>query len=367
MKKIFNINKTLITALFALLVLSSCEDTSDTFTVRETSPVILADLDINQIELDANNSANPAVTFYWSAADYGEPAAENYKLEIASDEAFTTSTVVGTTTGVTNITLTVGELNSAVGTVGLFPFEWATVYAKVTSSLGSQNGLPVSSNAISFSVNPYYNYPYTDLYFVGPACASGWSNNNNNPVLFRDGNDQNKFTYTGYFNADQLKILEQRGAWAPQYGEASQGVLAYRPNEDVADPAPIDDISAAGYYRFTANISTLQFSLEPFDGSGDALTSLAVTGSAVDAETALQQYGVGGSVFDEHIWYIPSVHLVPGDVQFLANGSQSWGGDTSFSGVATAGGNAISVIVEDDYEVWFNDLTGDYIMIPLNL
>ena len=103
------------------------------------------------------------------------------------------------------------------------------------------------------------------------------------------------------------------------------------------------------------------------DGSAPSFTSLAVTGSAVASETGLQQYGVGGTVFDEHIWYISSVHLAPGDLQFKANGSESWGGETSFSGIATAGGSAISVIVEDDYEVWFNDLTGHYIMIPLNL
>ena len=107
--------------------------------------------------------------------------------------------------------------------------------------------------------------------------------------------------------------------------------------------------------------------MAPYDGSVPSLSSLAITGSATPSETALQQYGVSGTVFDEHIWYISNVHLVPGELLFKANGSDSWGGETSFSGIATAGGNAISVIVEDDYEVWFNDLTKNYIMIPLNL
>jgi hypothetical protein len=39
----------------------------------------------------------------------------------------------------------------------------------------------------------------------------------------------------------------------------------------------------------------------------------------------------------------------------------------SFSGTATVNGGNIPVIVEDDYDVWYNDLTGHYIMIPLNL
>ena len=365
MKRILNIHTKLLAALLVLFALSACEDDSEIFTVMESSPMQLNDLDISNIELDANNTTNPAATFIWTAADYGQPAAENYSLEVSSDEGFNNAVSVASTTGTTSVTLTVGELNSAADNAGLNPFEWGTLYARVVSSLGSQNGLPVNSNTITFSVYPYYNYPYTDLYFVGPACASGWANNNNNPALFRDGEDDKVFTYTGYFNADQLKMLEMRGAWAPQYG-ADSGKLAYRPTEDDPDPAPIEDITSSGYYKFTCNISSLEYSLEPVDGSAPALNSLAITGSALEADTNLQQYGIDG-IFDEHIWYVSSVHLVPGELQFLANGSESWGGNTSFSGVATAGGNAITVIVEDDYEVWFNDLTGDYIMIPLNL
>jgi hypothetical protein len=40
---------------------------------------------------------------------------------------------------------------------------------------------------------------------------------------------------------------------------------------------------------------------------------------------------------------------------------------TSFSGLATLNGGNIPVVVEADYDVWFNDLSGHYILIPLNL
>ena len=71
---------------------------------------------------------------------------------------------------------------------------------------------------------------------------------------------------------------------------------------------------------------------------------------------------------DGHIWYANAVRLTPGDVTFLTDTVElTWGGTTSFSGVATDGGGSIPVIVEDDYDVWFNDLTGRYILIPLNL
>ena len=73
------------------------------------------------------------------------------------------------------------------------------------------------------------------------------------------------------------------------------------------------------------------------------------------------------STFDSHIWYVNNIRLVPGDLQFLTNTSSVWAGSTSFSGQATENGGNIPVVVEDDYDVWFNDLTGRYILIPLNL
>jgi hypothetical protein len=71
--------------------------------------------------------------------------------------------------------------------------------------------------------------------------------------------------------------------------------------------------------------------------------------------------------FDGHIWYANNVRLTPGDVAFVTGAGANWGSTTSFSGVATANGGSVPVIVEDDYDVWFNDLTGQYILIPLNL
>ena len=54
-------------------------------------------------------------------------------------------------------------------------------------------------------------------------------------------------------------------------------------------------------------------------------------------------------------------------VNFITNTNTTFGSTTSFSGTATENGGNIPVVVEDDYDVWFNDLTGHYILIPLNL
>jgi hypothetical protein len=353
--------------LLAALSIGSCEDPADGTVANQAENITLSELDITEIELDQSNPGNPAVTFIWSEADYDVQTAENYILEFSNTESFENAIVLASLEGNTNISLTTVELNSAAGELGFPPFAWNSIYARITSTLGDFDALPQTSNVISFRVYPYFNYPFTDLYFVGPACASGWNNNNNNPVLFRSADNPDQFSYTGLFNADQLKILENKGAWAPQYGEGEQGVLQYRATEDDPDPLPIDDFTSSGYFTFTANVRTNEFSITPADGSSNSLSSLSISGSAIDAPLELVQYSVGGSVFDTHIWQVSEpVSLNPGTITFTANGSQNWGGDTAFSGVASQGGNPIEIIVGDEYEVWFNDLTGEYMFIPLN-
>lgn len=64
MKKFKNISVFSIIGL-VLLCLSSCEDTTDIYSVSEPSSPILADLNFSQIELDANNTNNPALSLNW--------------------------------------------------------------------------------------------------------------------------------------------------------------------------------------------------------------------------------------------------------------------------------------------------------------
>ncbi|GGZ80188.1 SusE domain-containing protein [Algibacter mikhailovii] len=375
MKYLKNIS-ILALAACLLMFVSSCDDTSDKFVVNETDAVQLAELTVTEIELDPVNTNNPAVTFNWSRADYGQPAAVRYSIEIASDAEFTNATVATTITGSNAATLSVAELNSAAGTVGAPAFDWSTLYARVTSSLGTQEGLPVDSNSISFMVYPYFNYPFDDYYLVGNGTAPGWNNNLNNPALFRDQDNPRLYHYTAYFSNDdgdfnngRWKVLEERGLWQPQWGVTddegsddpkTSGEIAGNPGTQGSDPGRFG-VAASGYYQFTFNISTKKYTTEAYDASGATeFTSMSIQGSASET-TAMTQ-----STFDAHIWNIPSIRLAPGELQFLTNTGSTWGSSTAFSGVAQEGGS-IPVVVEDDYEVWFNTLSGRYIMIPLNL
>lgn len=357
-----------IIAVLVLVLFNSCEDDSELFTITgsPTAPV-LAELSITAIELDANNVNNPAITLNWTQADYGQQASINYAVQFASDESFTSPVTSTSVTGNNTVTLNVNELNSASGSAGLNPFVWTTLYARVVSSLGTQSSDQLNSNVISFSVYPFFNYPFNDYYMVGDGTAPGWNNNDNNPAIYRDPSNSNVFNYTGYFSAGHFKLLEVKGLWQPQWGTNDGSSIEVNDGTG-SDPERFPSaggagITAAGTYSFTIDFGTNTYSFEAYNDPAVLSTaSLRLEGSAVPTTATMNQLA-----FDNNIFYINAVRLVPGQVEFVTDSSESWGSTTEFSGVATNGGGAINVPVEDDYDVWFNALTGQYIMIPLNL
>ena len=369
-----------ITVLGLLLfMLNSCNDTSEIFTITAPNAPVLAEIDFTELELDAVNTGNPAVTLNWNAADYGQQASVIYAIQFSSDAAFTAPIIAATISGNTSVTLSVNELNAAAGNAGLNPFEWKAIYARIVATLGSQNSERSLSNAIQFNIYPYFNYTFNDYYIIGNATAPGWDNieTGNNPALFRDESDTNTFYYTGYFDKaatsdgeGRFKVLENKGSWSNQWGTTypdnedpieTEGDIAGNPGTQEADPGRFG-VKAAGFYTFKINFASKKFSVTPFDTVGKtSLSSLTIKGSSSE------DVPMSALAFDGHIWFANKIHLTPGAIEFVTSEDAKWGSSTSFSGLATDNGGAIPVIVEDDYDVWFNDLTGRYIFIPLNL
>ncbi|WP_088323398.1 SusE domain-containing protein [Polaribacter tangerinus] len=360
-----------------LLVFNACDDSSEKFEISSPTAPNLEELNFSRLELDGVNTNNEAITLNWTEATYGQPASINYAVQFSNDEAFTNFTTATSVTGKTATTLSVSEVNTAVGNAGLNPFSWEKVYIRVASSLGTQNSEIVNSNVISLEVYPYFNYVFNDYYLVGNGVAPGWNNNNNNPPLFRDANDENVYYYTGLltndsgdYNEGRFKVLETKGLWQPQWGEAKNegsddpsesGKVAGNPGTQSGDPGRFG-VSTTGYYSFTIDFAKREYTLVPFNATGkNSPASLTLTGTST-ADVTMNQLS-----FDGHIWYANNVKLTPGEVSFLTDAGANWGNTSPFSGIATNGGGNIPVVVEDNYDVWFNDLTGNYILIPLNL
>lgn len=104
-----------------------------------------------------------------------------------------------------------------------------------------------------------------NLYLVGDATSAGWDNANG--IQFAE-DTPHVFTLTTDLNAEGgLKFLEVSGEWAPQWGtdengKGTGGMLVYRPNESVPDPANIPAPSAAGSYKITVDMTTMMYTIE---------------------------------------------------------------------------------------------------------
>jgi len=204
-----------------------------------------------------------------------------------------------------------------------------------------------------------------NLYLVGGATAADWSNNNNNTPMFRSSEDNNLFTITGKFLADGFKFLEIKGQWAPQWGTNGGGTLVYRPTEADPDPGTLN-IDSEGYYTVNVNLNTEIYTITPYDVSG--ATEYATIGIIGDATNSADLDNNGTpdgwesdvdmtqSTFDPHIWYINDITLEDGEIKFRADNDWgvSWGDN----------GSNISVSA-GSYNIWFNDLTGEYHLIPI--
>lgn len=375
MKNIKRFSAITIIGLFMVLIYG-CEDSSELFSVEQPNAAVLAELGFTDLELDPVNTNNPAVTLNWIDADYGQQASINYAIEFSKDVEFTAPIVASAITGRTNVTLSINEVNAAAGNAGLNPFEWKPLYVRIVSSLGTQNQIVAVSNSVTFNVYPYFNYVFNDYFLVGNGLAPGWDNNNGNPPLFRDHQDSSVFYYTGLIQNDsgdygegRFKILESKGLWQPQWGESrdegsddpsESGSIAGNPGTQSGDPGRFG-VTSTGYYSFMINFSTNNYTLVPFDETGmTSPSTLTIQGSSTT------NVAMNPLAFDGHIWSASNVRLTPGSIEFVTGAGANWGSTTSFSGVATNGGGAIPILVEDDYDVWFNDLTGRYILIPIN-
>jgi hypothetical protein len=357
----------------------SCEDEQDLkFVTPPASFEILSPQAGESVVLTPDNEGNPALALVWTAATYGTPTEVTYTVQVAKNGTDFATPVDVTSTSATYATLDVTTLNGAANAAGLEAFTEGGLDIRVKATVGTQAGEPAYSNVVTYLVTPYVTYPYTDYYLVGAAVATGWDNTGTTNMypLFRhvvtDAQPDDIYSYTGYFKGGatdgQFKFIKTKGSWAPQYGSAGAGVLGVNDGTG-SDPNPFQ-IDTAGYYTFTVNLTQNTYSIAPAT-AGNTYATIGIIGTATpngwDSDTDMTQ-----STFDPHIWYINNQFLTAGDgkLKFRANNSWdvNWGAGTSYSGVATPGGPdiPIGITVAGNYDIWFNDITGEYIYIPVN-
>jgi len=373
----------LLMAFVAFVGLNSCSSNDDV--------VFIAQPDVDGINftnsfnesyiLTPATSGNIAERFVWNTVDFDVPTNITYQLQGAITEDFSSFDIIGAT-GENNLGVKVSQLKSLATDAGLdndadteAP-NTGLVYFRVRAFAGTDGGNGLSEMSAVKSITLILPEgeaeaeapSFKQLYLVGDATAALWNPNDISTPLFRDSEDENVYNFTGKFNAGAFKLLEGK-AWAPSYGINGTS-LQYRETEDNDDPSNFD-VATAGYYSLSVNIDALTYTFAAFDASaaktyakiglvGDGTTAGWPGDDNVDPDILMTK-----STFDAHIWNAQGVELSDGGVKFRANllWDKSWGGGESFpSGIATDDNiNAQA----GTYNVWFNDLTGRYIFIPV--
>ncbi len=361
-----NIFKFIAVALFAT-TFTSCEDEQDLMFVNPVGSFeIVSPESGSTVVITAETVNNIALTVTWQDMDYTTPTEVNYTLQVAADEAFTTPVDASSVT-TTTATLTAAALNTIAINAGIEPGVAGILYIRVKSTIGTQGAMEAYSNVITCMVTPFQAFtPLQDLFLVGDALESGWNNNNGNVPMFRDPETTNKYYYTGYFGAGAFKMLTVKGSWHPQYGMTADGVLGVS-GSDGSNEAQNIAIAIAGYYTIEADTDAMTYTVTAFDaGASPLYTTMGVIGSgtptAWDSDTDM-----AATTVNPHLWHVSGFVLIDGEMKFREGDAwtNSWGNTTPISGVGTNGGPNIPVTA-GTYDIWFNDLDGRYILIPVN-
>lgn len=359
------INKIYLLFLFSFALIA-CEKEEDRVILQSGTPPELS-VSASSLQLTEEQADDEAVTFSWTPADYGFPAAVNYTLQLAEAGTNFAEPRNVELESARQRTYTVAELNSRVMQLGLEPGTEGQIEARVRATL-AESVEPVFSNTVTVDVTPYAlaeddGPEFNTIYMVGPATENDWNAGNATP-MFISATEENTFTYTGFLEAGELKFLAELGQWAPMWGSDGSGNLQPRPTEDDPDPASFQ-VPADGYYTVTIDTLELTYSLEEYDESGaTTYNSIGIIGAFNDWSDIEPMEASG---FNPHIWSIQYTFEEETEMKFriAEDWSVNWGPADNADrlyGVGVQDGANI-VVPAGTYRILFNDITGHYVFL----
>lgn len=370
----------LLLAFVALIGFNACTSDDDVVFIAQPDPEGIAFTNTFSSEyiLTSATAENTVERFVWNEIDLGVPTNINYDVLASTSSDMVDPVLLGSTAG-TNLAVKVKQLMNLAEDAGIDndPATEApntgTLYVQVVATAGTGGEMVHASEVQALNIlipetAGEEEEAFLNFFLVGDATAAGWNPDNNNTPLFRDGENENLFYFTGRFDGsgdkEGFKLLEILGQWQPQWG-LNNGNLS---NSTLlgGDPSafPVD---ADDYYTLTVNVDEMTYSFETYDESSAATYgSIGLIGPAQaggwDSDTDLTQ-----QTFDPHIWFINDIELSDGEFKFRADNdwADNWGAaSNALSGKANYGAGDNMVAQAGVYDIWFNDLTGRYILIP---
>ncbi len=377
--------------LFSLLTFStfmSCSNDKDVFIEEDeylVPPVLKTILPENEIFTENTNMNNNIGYVLWDKADYGYSAPVKYILQADTAGGDFSKPIEIGSSSTNQLILTAKMLNSAGMnfTVKMVP---VTLSMRLMTQITSIDfNAPVQkvlySNIQNITFTPYIaEIPMKAAYYIVGSALVGWGNDPANigadlqPFFAANNNMKEKlYSYTGYFKADGIKLITMPGDWNTAGAFASSGASG---DVSLKNEGDNYNFSVAGYYTFTVDFAAGKYTCTPFDASSaPKFNTVGIIGDATpkgwDASTPMELV-----VGQEHLWVLKKIDLVGGkSMKFRANdswddasnGGGNWGtGEIPFGKAENSGGSGnIAIEKGGEYFIQFNDLTGEYIIMPL--
>lgn len=287
-------------ALFTFAFIA-CKDDQELVVMQPGTPPALS-VSSNTLVLDRDQADHEAITFSWSEAEFGFPAAVNYSLQLAqAGTNFADPRNVDLGNGLQH-TYTVAELNSRALQLGLEPGIAGQLEARVRATL-SESVEPVYSNTVAVDVTPYSEEVELPSIYV-PGAYQGWDPGTAPALTSAEDNGIYRGLVTFPDEGSlEFKFTVERN-WDENYGAEAGGPLVQDgPNLTVPEP---------GTYMLEVNLNEMSWSATPYAWG---IVGSATTGGW-DVDTPMRYDNTEG------VWRITAV-LEAGEMKFRLN--NDWG------------------------------------------
>ncbi len=248
------INRSIYFTLFFLAFgFFSCNEEIDKATLKSiVTPNEMGALTSTTFVLKFENAETDFEEFTWSAPDFGFQASATYILEVdVAGFNFANAIELGST-GDLSLTLTEGDLNSALLALGLNPDEAAMVEFRVRSTISNRVD-EVYSAAIEVTMTPFAT-TFPPIYVIGD--AQGWDLGK---ALELTATGPGTYEGTGDFVMNGIFRFFATPSWdANQWGASYFGAGNLPP--ELADNGDGDSnlkfLAADGFYHISVNLNT---------------------------------------------------------------------------------------------------------------
>ena len=389
-----NILKSTLLLMCGMGLFAACADDNDSNpTLQQPSTFVLNEPSYAAQIVALENSTE--IPFTWSQPDYGFPAEVSYDIQASLTGNFTVSTdeanadesgatipdyavvasgLFGGSGSMDATTLDRNMVQIAQWTENTVPGT-QTVYVRLAAS--TPGAATIYSNVVTILTGPYYialKDAAPELWYLVGECVGDGSWNNSAggigsaifPLLTLADETYDKVSgkgviaYTGFFPGGKgFKLIKTPGDWAEQWGAGDAG---YVKNDGGSGNITVP---SDGYYTVKLDTKNDVLTVEPYDGSPRAFTSMGMPGgyNGWDVNANLMNaYDTYGG--ENHAWSATFNAGEDGEMKFAADGGWdfNWGAASFPYGQGTQNGANIPYKA-GSYTVFLNDITGQFMYI----